>query len=179
MKNWKPWLLSVVLVAGVALAGTVNITDIFVFQTLFRPWSRTTTQLAALSPSAWTGYVAYNSTLGKLVYSNGSAWTGPGFNTLGPFSTTYDFPVLSPTNSSGTDECLRSWNVTATGAVLTDGCFASNNFGVDGGAILPTNVHITCSVVAADTIAFDACAQLNDAGTINLTDAGYLGRILH
>ncbi len=175
MKRLSLLLVAALGVGVVWAAETKNIPEIYIFQQLFKPWSRTTAQLP--TASAWTGYAAYDSTKGALAVSNGSAWVSSGFNALGPVFTAYDFAALSSDVLGRT--CDESWAVTAAGAALGDGCVSSSNLGMDGGAALLTEAALTCRVSAANAIKFKLCAQFTDGGSYDLGDAGFYGRILH
>ncbi len=173
MKRWLPWILSVSLVGALALAA--NVTDVQVYQVLFRPWSRTTAQLPAAS--AWTGYVAYNSSNSALTVSDGLTW-----RTASPIlaSAAWDFPQLDVSAVFGLP-CNETAAVTATGAVMSDACASSSNFGVDGGALPPDLVDLSCRVSATNAVKFKLCLRASTDGGIvyDAPDAGYFARVLH
>ncbi len=168
-------LAAIALGAALAFAGTVNITDTYVFQALFKPWSRTTAQLAALTPSAWKGYAAYDSTKGALAVSNGTAWVSSGLNELGPVSASFDPGALG----SGAANCQDSNPVTVAGAVITDRCSAAANFGIDGGAGMLIDVWLTCNVTGTNTVKGRICTAISDGGSVDLPDANYTYQVFH
>ena len=103
---------------------------------------------------------------------NGSKWvaasaTAGGFGLSG--SVDFDFPVIG---DNGSDPCAETNTVTITGAQITDQCSMSSNHGADGGSALSRNVRLSCRSVTNGAVG-SACANLNDAGTIDLADAGY------
>lgn len=174
----KRWILPLALAAGLAFAGTVNITDTYVFQALFKPWARTTAQLP--TASAWTGYLAYDSTKGALTVSNGSAWVSSGLNALATGIVTWDFPALG----GGGVNCAESRTVTITGAVTGDACLASADWGLDGGAVSVNTLVTTgpfCRTITNGAIV-KMCAWAADAGTpgtVDLPDSGFFVRVIH
>ncbi len=173
MKRWAPFAAAVALVATLAYAATVNITDTYIFQAVFRPWTRTTAQLP--SAAAYTGYVAFNTSKAALTASDGADW-----RTATPMvgSRSYIFPVLGSDIPTAV-VCAESFPITVTGAGFTDGCFASSNLGQDGGVALPDNVQLTCTVTAANTAKVKMCATFSDGGTYTSADAGYWARVFH
>lgn len=164
------------IASGVVAAASVNIDYNIVYQALFRPWSRTTAQLPAAS--AWTGYVAYDSTKSALAYSNGSAWVSNGFASVGPGIAKWDFPALG----GGGVNCADSATLAMTGVAYGDGCVASTDLGMDGGSVaLYLNATFSC-YAKTNGVVFRACAWAADAGTpgaLDLPDAGYFARVLH
>ncbi len=169
----KKLILAALLVATVAVAATVNINDTYVFQALFRPWTRTTTQLP--TASAYTGYMAYNTSNGDLTVSDGINW-----RTASPIlaSASWDFPQLDVSSVFGLP-CNETAAVTATGALLSHACAASTNLGMDGGAALIDLADLTCRVSAANAVKFKLCLRASTDGgtTYNLGDAGFYARV--
>ncbi len=169
----KRWILPLMLSAGLALAATVNITDTYVFQALFRPWTRTTTQLP--TASAWTGYVAFNTTKGVATVSDGTDW-----RSMSPQLgiATWDFPPLG----GGGVNCAESATLAKTGAAYTDACLATTDLAMDGGsALLYLNATFSCRALT-NGVVFKACAWAADGGTpgtLDLPDAGYFARVIH
>lgn len=166
-------LFAGVLLACLAFAANViNITDTYVFQALFRPWTRTTTQLPAATNYA--GYIAYDTTKNTAVVADGTAWRSA---TPMMGATTYDFQALG--SLEGNVTCAESSAITVPGALLTDGCDPSSNLGVDGGAGLLTEAWLSCRVSAAGAAKVKLCVQFTDGGSYNLGDAGFYVRVTH
>lgn len=174
MKRWTPFFAVIALLSGAALAAT-NITVEEVFQVLFRPWTRTTTQLP--SATAYTGYVAYNTTASALTVSDGVTW-----RTASPLlgTASWDFPALEVVDALGT-VCSETAAIPIAGAAIGDSCDVSSNLGADGGAGLAILADITCRVSAAGVGKAKLCLRSStDGGTsYNLHDAGFYLRASH
>ncbi len=168
----KRWILPLTLVAGLAIAGTINIADTYVFQALFRPWSRTTAQLP--TASAWTGYVLFNSTRGVPMASDGTDW-----HSMAPQVgiAKWKFPAIGGGNANYSE----SATLAITGVTYGDECDVSTDLGMDGGSVaLYALAQFSCRAVT-NGVVFRAETFASDAGdsAIALPDAGYFARVWH
>lgn len=161
--NRKIILAATVLGATLAFAGSINIPDTYVFQALFRPWTRTTAQLASASNNL--GYVAFDTTKGALIASDGTIWRN-----ATPMAVTADWDFASL--GSGAAPCEDTRAVTLPGVTFGAGCTMTGNQGADAGATLVLGVQFYCYPTSANTVKGRACSWAVDGG-LNLTDAGY------
>ena len=81
----------------------------------------------------------------------------------------YDFPALALGGTVGGG--ATSFSRACLGTVIGDACEVSTKAYADGG--VPLDVELRAFVLAADTVAIHAHAQVNDAGAPNPVDAGY------
>lgn len=82
----------------------------------------------------------------------------------------YDFPAIGPGGTGQAGGHLLSNAIPCTGALLGDDCHVKSTGG-DGG-ILP-DLFLSCYVSAANTVRIQANAMLDDAGTLDPSDAGH------
>lgn len=85
----------------------------------------------------------------------------------------WDFPPLG--NTGGLATCSSSGSVTVPGALIGDACNAASDLGADGGAALSSSATLSC-VAGTGTATIKLCAFFTDAGSYDLTDAGFTAR---
>ncbi len=82
----------------------------------------------------------------------------------------YDFPEISPEGAIGGH--LRTPNLVLAGAQIGDPCIVSSiRTSIDGG--YGPDVQLRAHVNYANSVVLEAVAEIADAGSVNLVDAGY------
>lgn len=89
-----------------------------------------------------------------------------------------DFPAIGGKSDSTLALCADSIAQTITGVKVRDTCFATTNFGEDGGSNLDVAVSLNCYVSAPNAVKFRICAHMSDAGSINLADGGFCATVI-
>lgn len=86
----------------------------------------------------------------------------------------WDYPALAIGALNSVNQSYAETDpVTLTGAAIGDQCDVVSNFGLDGGSALPLNADLSC-IAGTNTVTGRLAIRYNmDAGTLNLTDAGY------
>ena len=103
---------------------------------------------------------------------DGVYWIGVGFKP-GRASFSHDFPATA------IGACVHGPSFAIVGALVGDGCVASSNFGMDGGALIPEDVVVSCEIDGQGTGHVNLCSHLptdGGVGGFNLPDAGWYMR---